>query len=212
MNKSLPLSAAAIATAIALAGCSTGTGPGSSGTSMPAMHHGSSSSSPATGAPATADHNAADVMFARMMIPHHAQAVEMSDVILAKKDIPTDVTALATRIKAAQGPEIDTMTGWLKSWNESIQEPNGHDMSTHSTGGMDGMMSDAEMNRLDAAQGSEAARLFLNQMIVHHEGAVILAKTESSAGKYPEAVKLGKAVVTAQEAEIQEMQAMLAKL
>ncbi|MBT2535676.1 DUF305 domain-containing protein [Arthrobacter sp. ISL-69] len=213
IKKFLPLSATAIAAAIALAGCTTGTGPGSSGTSMPNMDHGSSSAAPARSTPASAaDHNAADVMFARMMIPHHAQAVEMSDVMLAKKDIPADVTALATRIKAAQGPEIDTMTGWLKSWNESIQEPNAHDMSTHSAGGMEGMMSDADMTKLDAAQGSEAARLFLNQMIVHHEGAIIMAKTESTAGKNPEAVKLGQAIVTAQEAEIQEMQAMLAKL
>ena len=74
------------------------------------------------------------------------------------------------------------------------------------------MMSDADMDKLDAAQGSEAARLFLNQMIIHHEGAIMMAKTESTAGKNPEAVKLGKAIVTAQEAEIQEMQAMLAKL
>ena len=136
INKSLPLSATAIAAVIALAGCSTGPGPGSSGTSMPGMDHGSSSAAPARSTPApAADHNAADVMFARMMIPHHAQAVQMSDVLLAKKDIPADVTALATRIKAAQGPEIDVMTGWLKSWNESMQAPNGHDMSTHSTGG-----------------------------------------------------------------------------
>ena len=210
INKFLPLSATAIAAAIALAGCTTGAGPGSSGTSMPNMDHGSSSATPARSAPASAaDHNAADVMFARMMIPHHAQAVEMSDVMLAKKDIPADVTALATRIKAAQGPEIDTMTGWLESWNESTQEPNAHAMSTQ---GMDGMMSDADMNKLDAAQGSEAARLFLNQMIVHHEGAIVMAKTESTAGKNPEAVKLGQAIVTAQEAEIQEMRAMLARL
>ncbi|WP_104172935.1 DUF305 domain-containing protein [Arthrobacter sp. Y81] len=198
IKKFLPLSATAIAAAIALAGCTTGTGPGSSGTSMPNMDHGSSSAAPARSTPASAaDHNAADVMFAWIMIPHHAQAVEMSDVMLAKKDIPADVTALATRIKAAQGPEIDTMTGWLKSWNESMQEPNAHDMSTQGTGGMD---------------GSEAAKLFLNQMIVHHEGAIVLVKNESTAGKNPEAVKLGQAIVTAQEAEIQEMRAMLARL
>ena len=213
-KKFLPLSVTAIAAAIALAGCSAGTGSGSSGSSMPGMDHGSSSAAPAAGERAAADHNAADVMFARMMIPHHAQAVEMSDVMLAKKDAPMDVTALASRIKAAQGPEIDTMTGWLQSWNEPAPAPTGHGPSGQSASGhsMDGMMSDADMNRLAGAQGSEAARLFLSQMIVHHEGAITMAEAEITAGKNPDAVKLAKAIVSAQEAEIQEMRAILAKL
>lgn len=41
------------------------------------------------------------------------------------------MSALATKIKAAQTPEIETMTGWLKSWNEPTRAPGGHDMSTH---------------------------------------------------------------------------------
>lgn len=53
---------------------------------------------------AAADHNAADVTFAPMMIPHHAQAVDMSDIMLKKNDIPASVTALATKFKAAPGP------------------------------------------------------------------------------------------------------------
>lgn len=209
----LTLSAASIAAAIALAGCATGTTPGSTGSSMPGMGHGSSSSAPANNAPvAGAERNAADVMFAQMMIPHHAQAVKMSDTMLAKKDVPAEVTALATKIKAAQGPEIETMTGWLTSWNEPTQAPAGHDMSTHGTGGMDGMMSDADMTKLDTAQGTDAARLFLTQMIAHHEGAVMMAKTETTEGKNPEAISLSKTIVAAQETEIQEMQALLAKL
>jgi uncharacterized protein (DUF305 family) len=206
-TKFLTLSATAIAAAIALAGCSTGTGPGSTGTSMPGMDHGSSTSAPAssaTAASASAEHNAADVMFARMMIPHHAQAVQMSEMMLAKKDIPAEVTALATRIKAAQGPEIATMTGWLQSWNEPTTMPSAHSM--------DGMMGEDDMKKLDAAQGTEAARLFLKQMTAHHEGAVMMAKTENTDGKNPDAVNLSKAIVAAQEAEIQEMQNLLAKL
>lgn len=214
MNKTfLTLSATAIAAAIALAGCSTGTTPGTTGQSMPGMGHGSSSSAPAGNTPvAGAEHNEADVMFAQMMIPHHAQAVEMSDMMLGKKDIPADVTALATRIKAAQGPEIDTMTGWLTGWNEPAQAPAGHDMSTHGSGGMDGMMSDTDMSALDAAQGTEAARLFLRQMTAHHDGAVAMARAETTGGKNADAISLAKAIVTAQEAEIQEMRAILARL
>ncbi|QQQ64145.1 DUF305 domain-containing protein [Paenarthrobacter ureafaciens] len=205
-KKLIPLSAVALVVSLALAGCSTGT-PGSSGTSMPGMDHGNmgSSSAPAQSAPASAgDHNAADAMFAQAMIPHHAQAVEMSGMILAKQDIPAQVSALATRIKDAQGPEIETMTDWLKGWNESTMMPSGHSM--------DGMMSDDDMAKLDAAQGTEAAKLFLSQMIAHHRGAVAMAETQTREGKNTDAVKLAKEIITAQEAEIKEMEQLLAGL
>ena len=205
-KKLLTLSATALAAAIALAGCGTGAGSGSSGPSMPGMDHGNSSNAaPSTSAPdASTDHNSADVTFAQMMIPHHAQAVEMSQMVLMKQDIPAEVMALATKIKAAQGPEIDTMTGWLKSWNEPAQMPSGHSM--------EGMMGEEDMKKLEAAQGTEAAKLFLSQMIAHHEGAVKMAQAESTAGKSADAVNLSKAIVTAQEAEIKEMQGLLASL
>ena len=216
MNKKLlTLSTTAVAAAIALAGCSTGSpGPSATpsssataGNSMPGMDHGSgmmSSSAPA----ATAEHNAADTMFARMMIPHHAQAVQMSDTMLTKQGIPAGVTALATKIKAAQGPEIDKMTGWLASWNEPTMAPSGHAMD----GGMEGMMGEEDLKKLDAAQGTDAAKLFLTQMIAHHEGAVKMAQTESTEGKNPDAVQLSKDIIAAQEAEIQEMKDLLATL
>lgn len=201
MNKKLlTLSTAAIAATFALAGCA-GT-PGTSGTaSMPAGHHSTQS---ATGATSAADHNDADVSFAQMMIPHHAQAVEMSGMILAKQGIPAPVTALATRIKDAQDPEIQTMTGWLKDWNEPVEMASGH--AGHS---MEGMMDDAAMEELEAAQGTDAARLFLEQMIVHHEGALTMARAESAEGKNADAVQLSKEIVAAQEAEIQEMRELL---
>jgi uncharacterized protein (DUF305 family) len=180
---------------------------------MPGMDHGgTSTSAPSTSAPASVtEHNAADVTFAQMMIPHHAQAVEMSDMVLKKQDIPAEVTALATQIKAAQAPEIEQMTGWLKSWNESATASAGAH-SGHGTGGMSGMMSADDMKKLDAAQGTEAAKLFLTQMIAHHEGAVMMAKTEESSGQNAEAVALSKTIITTQEKEIQEMKALLAKL
>lgn len=196
MKKSMTISAAAVAAVIVLAGCSNGS-PGSSASSMP-MDHGKMSS-----APAAADHNAADTMFAQSMIPHHEQAVEMSDLMLGKQGIDAKVTELATRIKAAQAPEIEQMTAWLKSWNEPTGMA-GHDMS--------GMMSDADLAKLKDAQGTEAAKLFLTQMIAHHEGAVMMAKKESSEGKNPDAIALSKQIVTSQEAEIQEMKVLLATL
>jgi uncharacterized protein (DUF305 family) len=203
MNKKiLTLSGAAMAAVITLAGCST-PGGSTSGTSTSP-----SETSAAATTPAAADHNATDTMFAQLMIPHHAQAVEMSDMILKKQDIPADVTALATQIKAAQAPEIEKMSGWLKSWNESATPSAG----AHGGHGMSGMMSADDLKKLDAAQGTEAAKLFLTQMIAHHEGAVMMAKTEESGGQNPEAVELSKTIITAQEKEIQEMKDLLAKL
>ena len=192
--------AAALAVSLGLAGCAADSG---SGNSMP-VDHGSSnpmaSTMPSAGmmSSANADHNQADIMFAQMMIPHHAQAVEMSDMMLAKKDIPANVTALAQKIKAAQAPEIATMTGWLKGWNEPTEPASGHDMSTHGPG-MGGMMSDDDMKKLDAAQGTEAAKLFMTQMTAHHQGAIMMAKTEESGGQNADAVALARNIVTAQQ-------------
>lgn len=211
-NKFLTLSATAIAAALALAGCSTGTSgssatsssPASTGNSMPGMDHNGSGMMSSSGPAASTEHNDADTMFVQGMIPHHEQAVKMSETMLQKKDIPAAVTDLATRIKAAQAPEIETMTGWLKSWNESATMGAGHSMN--------GMMGDDDLRQLDTAQGTEAAKLFLKQMIVHHQGAVMMAKTETSQGKNADAIKLSKEIVTAQESEIKEMQDLLATL
>jgi uncharacterized protein (DUF305 family) len=147
-------------------------------------------------------------MFAQMMIPHHSQAVAMSDIILAKEGIPAPVTELATKIKAAQGPEIEKMTGWLESWGQPTEMPttmpSGHSRS--------GMMGEDDMAKLEAAQGTEAAKLFLTQIVAHHEGAVMMARTETTDGKNAHAVQLSKDIVSSQEAEIQEMKDLLATL
>ena len=201
MKKTLTISATALAAVIALAGCSTGSSSG--GSSMPAMDH---STTAATSAPAAgnADHNGSDAMFAQAMIPHHTQAVEMSDMILKKQGIDARVTALATKIKAAQAPEIGTMTGWLNDWNEPTQAPGGHSMT--------GMMNGDDLEKLDAAEGTEAARLFLSQMIAHHEGAVEMANAEVRSGQDAAAIQLGKDIAASQTAEIQQMKDLLAAL
>ncbi|MCX2746966.1 DUF305 domain-containing protein [Arthrobacter sp. MI7-26] len=201
MKKTLTMISYTLATAIALAGCSAETG----GNNMPGMNHGATSaSSSASTVGTTGEHNAADTSFARMMIPHHAQAVQMSDVVLAKKDIPAPVTALAGRIRAAQGPEIEKMRGWLKAWNEPAEMSGDHIMN--------GMMGEEDMKKLTASQGLEAARLFLTQMIAHHQGAVVMAQKESVDGENDDALKLGNGIVSAQEAEIKEMKELLGTL
>ncbi len=194
--------AVALAAALSLAGCAAGTGTEPShGT-----NHGSSSPMSSMLPDASADHNAADIMFSQMMIPHHAQAVEMSDIMLAKTGLPAAATSLATRIKAAQAPEIEQMTGWLEDWNQPIGMT-GHSMPG---GGMSGMVSAEDLDKLKTAEGDEAVKLFLTQMIAHHEGAIAMARTEADAGKFSETIELAKAVITSQQAEIEEMKQLLA--
>jgi uncharacterized protein (DUF305 family) len=125
-------------------------------------------------------------------------------MMLKKRGVDAKVAALAGRIKTAQGPEIDRMTGWLQRWNESTQMPGGHVMS--------GMLGDDELEKLDAAAGAEASRLYLTQMIGHHEGAVEMANAEVRGGKDPEAIGLAKDVAASQTDEITEMKELLAGL
>lgn len=170
---------------------------------MPGMNHGTSTTSTQPSVSGT-EHNAADTMFAQMMIPHHVQAVEMSDIMLAKKDLDAKIKALAEEIKAAQDPEITKMTTWLTGWSEPTAMAGSHSMN--------GMMTSADMNKLKAAEGAEASQLFLTQMIAHHEGAVEMAKNEVTDGKNADAVALAKSIVSSQEAEINVMEDLLATL
>ena len=145
-------------------------------------------------------------MFAMMMIPHHEQAIEMSDVILAKSEVDQGVLDLAQQIKDAQGPEIELMESWLDAWGMP---------SSGGMGGMDhgdGMMSDADMAALEAADGAEAAQLFLEQMIEHHEGAIEMAQDELDDGVNPDVLALADRIIVSQTAEIATMRELLAQL
>uniref|UniRef100_A0A5Q5BH60 DUF305 domain-containing protein n=2 Tax=unclassified Mycobacterium TaxID=2642494 RepID=A0A5Q5BH60_MYCSS len=186
------------------------------------------SSATTSAANAEANHNDADVTFAQGMIPHHQQAVEMSDMLLGKQGINPDVVALANEIKNAQGPEIEQMQGWLQEWGaSSTPAPTstgmpGHNMPGHQmpadgnmgdmpgmAGGGHGMMSEADMAALQNAQGDEASRLFLTQMIEHHKGAITMAQQEIDNGQYSEAVEMARNIVSSQQKEIDTMQGML---
>ena len=188
--------ALALTAALVLAGCSAGS---DNEGSMPGMDHGSSE--------LTADANDADVMFASMMIVHHEQAIEMSDIVLAKEDVNPEVIELAEAIKAAQGPEIEQLQGWLDDWGVDSEEQQMDGMD-HG----DGMMTEEDMAALDAATGTEASRLFLEQMIVHHEGAVEMAQIEVDSGTNPDAVAMAQAIIDTQNIEIETMREILQSL
>jgi uncharacterized protein (DUF305 family) len=208
--------AAALATLVIGAGCSNS---GDSGAEHSTGHTPSpTAASAAPTTPGGEQHNDADVTFAQHMIPHHQQAIEMSDMLLAKQGIDPRVTELANQIKAAQGPEIQQMQGWLNQWgNPPMPMPSGGmpghgEMPGMSGTPMAGMMSDADMTALQNAQGAEASKLFLTQMIEHHQGAITMAQTEIKDGQYPAAIEMAKAIVTAQQREIDTMNGILASL
>ncbi|RVX42629.1 uncharacterized protein (DUF305 family) [Nonomuraea polychroma] len=181
---------------------------GGAGESM-AGHQRMSSSAPAATATSpspSAAFNDADVMFAQTMIPHHEQAVEMADLAATRASDP-EVKKLATTIKAAQDPEIQTMRGWLTEWGKPESDPEGH--MGH---GMPGMLSEQEMNRLEAAKGKAFDKLFVQQMIAHHKGAIKMARTEQKDGSNPQAKELAKTIETTQKAEVEQMRKILDRL
>jgi uncharacterized protein (DUF305 family) len=176
-------------------------------TTLSACGSSSSQSPSSASASATATaHNAADVAFATDMIPHHSQAVEMADMALAKAN-NADVKSLATKIKAAQDPEIITMTGWLKGWNQPVPASS-MSMSGMGEASSMGMMSDAEMATLDKATGVDFDRMWVKMMITHHQGAVDMSKTELAGGQYSGAKALAQSIVTSQTAQISQLQAL----
>ncbi len=157
-----------------------------------------------------AGHNAADVTFAQQMIPHHEQAGDMAELAKTRAE-SQEVKDLAADIEAAQGPEIETMTGWLESWDEEVPDAgmSGMDHGEMSSDEMAGMMTEDEMADLEAASGAGFDQMFLTMMIEHHEGAIEMARTEQSEGEFPEAVGMAKEIETAQTEEIQTMQDLL---
>ena len=161
---------------------------------------------------AASSFNDADVTFAQEMIPHHRQATDMAKLAVGGRTENKEVLDLAEKILAAQEPEINTMSGWLKSWDKEVPSGDGGmDGMDHgsSSSDMPGMMSDDQMAALEAAIGDEFAQEFLTMMIAHHEGAIEMAKTEVKDGKYAEAVALAKKIQKDQAAEIALMKSLL---
>ena len=138
-----------------------------------------------------------ETMFAQMMIPHHEQAVTMSELALENTTDP-DVLALATGIRDAQGLEIIQMQGWLDGKSESHM----HDME------MGGMLSDAELAELAELKGAAFDQMFLTAMIAHHEGALDMVEMINDSTN-SEVKTLAANIVQSQSAEIEAMKALL---
>lgn len=150
------------------------------------------------------DVNDADVAFVQGMVPHHEQAIQMSELVIANGDDPT-VIALVEQINAAQGPEIDQMNTWLDDWDIDPAGSDGMD----GMDGANGMMSDDEMDMMSEAMGADLDRMFLETMIRHHQGAIRMAEVELEEGSNADVLALAQGIIDGQQAEIDQMQSML---
>lgn len=184
--------AAALATAVVVSSCG--------------KTEGMSQHAPATASTseAVAAHNADDVMFAQMMIPHHQQAIDLA-AMAAVHTTNQAVRTLAGKISDEQQPEIDQMTALLQQWNV---DPAMGDHSGHGAA-MQGMVDDATMTKLKSLNGPQFDTLWLQAMIGHHQGAIEMAKAEIANGQSADLTAMAKSIVTAQQAEIDQMKQML---
>jgi uncharacterized protein (DUF305 family) len=152
------------------------------------------------------DVNEQDAAFASNMIVHHREAIEMADMARSQAENPK-VLALADKIKAAQAPEIETLSTWLTDWG--MQPPAEGAAMDHGGSAMPGMMTPEEMEELGGMKGAEFDEMFLTMMIKHHEGAVTMAQEEVAEGKNESVKEFAQKVIDDQTAEIDEMKALL---
>jgi uncharacterized protein (DUF305 family) len=177
---------------------------GSTGSSSPPMSASDKPIASPTGTPASGPHNKADVAFATEMIPHHGQAVLMAGLASARAS-SAEVKGLAAAIRGAQAPEIAQMSAWLAGWGEDVPDPTAmcHGMGDDIGGGMGHdtacRMTGDQMSRLAAASGATFDALWLRSMTAHHEGAVATAKAELADGTNPDATRLARRIIAAQQ-------------
>ena len=159
-------------------------------------------------------HTEADVTFARGMMEHHAQALVMTAYVPDRTDNES-LQLMAERMNVGQEQEIELLETWLTDMGESPRDLNssGHG---HGADGeaMYGMLTDAELAQLEAAEGEEFERLFLTLMIRHHEGAIdMVMKMIDDGGSLESRIdQFGREVISDQSIEIDRMQQMLAEL
>ncbi|MEV5343916.1 DUF305 domain-containing protein [Streptomyces sp. NPDC052676] len=191
------------------------------GDGMNGMRHGGDSGSSPTSAEAGAEagtgdgFNDADVAFAQQMIPHHEQALEMAKLADGRAS-DTRIKDLAGKIEQAQDPEIRTMKAWLETWKQPTAAQSGSGMGHGGHGsahdGADGMMSAADMERLEDLKGTAFDKAFAEMMIEHHNGAITMARDEQKNGENADARKMAGDIVEGQSAEVEQLRDILDRL
>jgi uncharacterized protein (DUF305 family) len=157
-------------------------------------------------------HVQADIDFMRDMIVHHVQAVEMTALVRERTE-SHDIRLLAERIEASQDDELRMMRRWLTERGAPLPDEHAHHMPQVHVD-MPGMLSAEEMSALRAARGAGFDRLFLEGMIKHHEGALVMVAklfATDGAGQETEMFQFASHVDSDQRMEIMRMQRMLAE-
>ena len=151
-----------------------------------------------------------EVGFARDMMVHHAQAVEMAEIVRDKTG-SEEIRTLAADIALTQQAQIGQMQGWLQVWDlpPTGTEPAMSWMGEPHEGRMPGMASPEEINNLQQAPPEEAEALFLQLMIPHHEAAVPMAQAVLEETDRKEVERLAGSIMASQQAEIELMRGLL---
>jgi uncharacterized protein (DUF305 family) len=149
------------------------------------------------------NYTGADIMFLQMMIPHHQQAIDISNLAM-KSSQDAELLALAKKIATDQAAEIIQMKAWLNDANASTDM--GHTME-----GMGGMLSDSELSKLNESTGTDFDILWLKGMTGHHDGAIHMTTMIRDANN-PDIKAFGEKVIADQSAQITQMKAMLKRL
>jgi uncharacterized protein (DUF305 family) len=156
-----------------------------------------------------------DVAFMQMMVLHHRQALQMSALAPDRAD-DEQVLAVAQRIEAAQAPEILVMAQWLTARSVDVpgvhEDPATYDHSQHGHAGMVGMLTDDELDHLADADGDAFDRLYLEEMVRHHRGAVEMARYVLEHGADVQVNELATSIVAEQSAEIVRLERILGDL
>ena len=168
----------------------------------------------ALGRPAHVD---ADVRFMQGMIHHHGQALDMTDLLSSRTE-SEEMRLLALRIDISQTDEIGMMARWLDARGEDAPKVRDEEASPveasilNDDQLMPGMLTERQMAQLASATGEAFDRLFLELMIVHHEGALTMVSQlflVSGAGQEPDIFKFASDVDADQTGEIGRMNMML---
>ncbi len=191
-----------VAGLVALAGCGTGDGsPSTAGAPISPLPQS------ATGAPASAEYNDADVMFLQMMIAHNAQGVEIVKLVHAKQAQQPQLKDLAAAIEATQQTETTDMRNWLKSWGKP--ETGSMDPHAHHHHGGDGLTDKGLLDALSKKDGKEFTLDFADIFVAHQHNGVALARTELKDGKNPESKALAQRIMDSRTGEVQQIRTLV---
>ncbi|MBF6477578.1 DUF305 domain-containing protein [Nocardia cyriacigeorgica] len=156
-----------------------------------------------TSADGEAGYNDVDVHFLGMMVPHHEQAIDMSDVLLASDVDDAQVRDLAQRIKDGQERENEQMRAWADEWG--IQD----DMEHHSKHIANGMFHPEQLAEFESKTGDELRTAFLEMMHFHHAHVIDMTQDEIDRGGYGPLREMAQQMVDVQTAEMGEMEDLL---